>query len=122
MISNIRLGGRQLMCTYDLLIPASLQCEVDLVIGPEYTRNPTTLRLVVAFENGGEGKNVTFKPIGAKSQMTLHNWNQSLGTALIEPYALAQVNDEGRVEMMMANYQIGDVNKLTLQFWWNSTK
>lgn len=54
--------------------------------------------------------------------MTLHNWNQSLGTALIEPYKLAQVNDEGQIEMMMANYMIGSVNKLTLQFWWKSAK
>ncbi|RRV24617.1 hypothetical protein EGJ22_00850 [Pseudomonas sp. p99-361] len=110
------------MCTYDVLIPANTQCEVDLVIGPDYTRNPTTLQLVVAFENGGEGQNVTFKPVGAKSLMTLHNWNQSLGTALIEPYPLAQVNDEGVVEMMMGNYLIGQVNRLTLQFWWNDAK
>lgn len=99
-----------------------MQCEVDLVIGPEYTRNPTKLELLVAFENGGEGQNVTFKPIGTKSLMTLHNWNQALGTALIEPFTLAQVNDEGMVEMMMGNYMIGQVNKLTLQFWWNEAK
>lgn len=122
MNQNIRLDGRKLMCTYDILIPSNTQCEVDLVIGPEYTRNPTKLELLVAFENGGEGQNVTFMPIGAKSLMTLHNWNHALGTALIEPYPLAQVNDEGMVEMMMSNYMIGQINKLTLQFWWNETK
>lgn len=122
MNSNIRLGGRELMYAYDVLIPPNAQCEIDLVIGPEYTRNPTKLQLVLAFENGGEGQNVTFKPMGVKSLMTLHNWNQSLGTALIEPYKLAQVNDEGQIEMMMANYMIGSVNKLTLQFWWKSAK
>lgn len=65
MNSNIRLGGRELMYAYDVLIPPNAQCEIDLVIGPEYTRNPTKLQLVLAFENGGEGQNVTFKPMGS---------------------------------------------------------
>nr|WP_281459394.1 hypothetical protein [Pseudomonas sp. P13] len=120
--SKVRLEGRELIETYDVIIPGAMACEVDLFIGPEYTKNPTVLRMTIAFESGGEVQNVTFTPVGNRSLMTLRNWSNSMATALNSFYTLAKVNDEGEVEMLMANYTIGGVNRLALQFWWRSTK
>lgn len=54
--------------------------------------------------------------------MTLHNWNNSLGTALNSLYELAQVEDYGVVEMMMVNRCVGVTNDLIIQLWWRDVK
>ncbi|NMX70690.1 hypothetical protein HBO15_25355 [Pseudomonas sp. WS 5111] len=122
MVASVRLEGRELIATYEVIVPNAMKCEVDLYIGPEYTKNPTTLRMTIAFENKGDGQNVSFIPVGNRSLMTLQNWNSSMGTVLNSLFSFAKINDEGTVELMMANYAVGGVNQLTLQFWWSATK
>jgi hypothetical protein len=95
-----------------------MHCEVDIVIGSEYIKSPTTLALSIAFENGGTEQSVTFTPKNGRSLMTLKNWSNPLGSALISPYELAQINQEGIVDLLMSNQFIGGTNQLTLQLWW----
>ena len=119
--TKIRLDGRKLISTIELIIINGMRCEVDIVIGAEYTSVPITLPLSIAFESGGDGQNVRFTPENGRSLMTLANWNNSLGTALNSPYELAKVNKDGIVDLMMTNFTVGVTNHLTLQLWWRKT-
>ncbi|HDS1796991.1 hypothetical protein MXF29_24225 [Pseudomonas sp. NC26] len=103
-------------------MPVGLRCEIDILIGTEFAQKEITLPMAVVFQNGGEGQNVTFQAVGDRSLMTLHNWNNPLGTALNSPYELGQVEDYGIIEMLMVNYCVGVTNHLTIQLWWKDLK
>lgn len=118
MTSKIRLDGRELIDTYELIIPRKMRCEVDIFIGNAYVSNPITLPLSIAFVSDNQGQNVSFTPDNGRSLMTLINWDNSLGTTLNSPHALAKIEQEGTIDLMIANYAINDVNHLTLQIWW----
>lgn len=118
MNQKIRLNGKQLISTYNLIIPSTMKCEIDIELGPEYGGSLTTLPLTIIFKQSTGTQNVTFTPKNGRSVMTLINWSNSLGTALNTPYELAKVNDSGVVEMLMVNTSIGETNHLTLQLWW----
>lgn len=118
MNQKIRLNGRRLISTYNLIIPSVMRCEIDIELGTEYGGSLTTLPLTIVFQNTSGAQNVTFAPKDGRSVMTLINWNNSLGTALNTPYELARVNSLGVVEMLMVNTCIAETNHLTLQLWW----
>ncbi|WP_099549605.1 hypothetical protein [Pseudomonas sp. 2995-3] len=118
MNEKIRLNGKQLISTYNLIIPNSMRCEIDVELGAEFGGSLTTLPLTIFFQQSGGTQNVTFTPENGRSLMTLINWSNSLGTALNTPYELAKVNNAGVVEMLMVNSSIGGTNHLTLQLWW----
>lgn len=123
MNTKIRLEGRELITTYNLIIPDGMQCEIDIIIGAEYTANtPTILPLSIIFENIGTDQNVSFQRIQNRSLMTLRNWKNTLGTALTAPYEFAQIEREGIVDLLMINYSVGTTNHLTMQLWWRSFK
>lgn len=118
MNQKIRLNGKSLISTYNLIIPSAMRCELDIELGAEYGGSLTTLPLTIAFQQTAGAQNVTFTPENGRSVMTLINWSNSLGTALNTPYELAEVNNLGVVEMLMVNTSIAETNHLTLQLWW----
>jgi hypothetical protein len=118
MTHKVRLNGKTLISTYDLIIPSTMRCEIDIELGAEYGGTSTTLPLTIGFQQTSGVQNVTFTPEKGRSLMTLINWSNSLGTALNTPYELAKVNNAGVVEMLMVNSSIGGTNHLTLQLWW----
>lgn len=122
MTSKIRLNGRSLIATYNLIIPANMVCEVDIELGPEYSGTALTLPLTIAFRHAHGEQNVTFASDKGRSVMTLTNWGNALGTALNAPYELAQVESLGVVEMLMTNFLIGDTNNFTMQIWWRKNQ
>ncbi len=121
MTQKIRLNGKRLISTFNLIIPSSMKCEIDIELGPEYGGSLTTLPLTIVFQQGTGTQNVTFTPENGRSLMTLINWSNSLGTALNTPYELAKVNNSGVVEMLMVNTSIAGTNHLTLQLWWRES-
>jgi len=118
MTQKIRLNGRRLISTFNLIIPGAMKCEVDIELGEEFGGTLTTLPLTVVFQQSTGAQNVTFTRENGRSLMTLINWSNSLGTALNTPYELAKVNNAGMVEMLMVNTSIAGTNHLTLQLWW----
>lgn len=118
---EVRFGGRELVDTLELLLPAGEAARVDLELGEDYTNHPTSsfVRLDVVFEETrDEPQSVQFRPSGKRSKMILKNWSNPVGTALSEPFSLVTTS-KGVMEIMMANYAIGGTNHLTIQFWWN---
>ncbi|TWC27732.1 hypothetical protein FBY05_101597 [Pseudomonas sp. SJZ083] len=122
MSKNIRLDGRCLISTYDLMIPIGASCEVDIVISQDYTAKEIVLPLSIAHESGSGGQSVSFIQSNGRSIMTLINWSNPLGTALNAPYELAVIKDEGFVDLLMCNYTVGNINHLTMQLWWRKLK
>lgn len=118
MNQKIRLNGKSLISTYNLIIPSAMRCELDIELGAEYGGSSITLPLTIVFQQTAGAQNVTFTPESDRSVMTLVNWSNSSGTALNTPYELAKVNNSGVIEMLMVNTSIGGTNHLTLQLWW----
>jgi len=119
---KVRLDNRRLINTYQLILPGGSRGEIDIVISTDFAKTEITLPLSIVFQNGGDSQNVTFSKVAGRSLMTLHNWNNSLGTALNSLYELAQLDDYGVVEMMMVNRCVGVTNDLTIQLWWRDLK
>ncbi|QCI14031.1 hypothetical protein E6B08_22975 [Pseudomonas putida] len=118
---KVRLDGRRLISTYQIILPPGARGEIDIVIGTDFAKKEITLPLSIMLQSGGENQNVTFANVGGRSLMTLHNWS-TMGTALTSLYELAQVEDYGVVEMMMVNRCVGVTNDLTIQLWWRDVK
>ena len=118
MNQKIRLNGKSLISTYNLIIPSAMRCELDIELGAEYGGSSITLPLTIAFQQTAGAQNVKFTPESGRSVMTLVNWSNSSGTALNTPYELAKVNNSGVIEMLMVNTSIAGTNHLTLQLWW----
>ncbi|WAI83180.1 MULTISPECIES: hypothetical protein [Achromobacter] len=117
---KVSLGSRNLIDTLELLVPRGEVAHVDIELGEEYTAHPNSsfVRFDIVFEESKEPQTVEFRPVGTRVHMILKNWNNPLGTALNTPFQLV-TTPKGRVELMMANYSIGEMNHMTLQFWWS---
>ncbi len=55
-------------------------------------------------------------PTDEGATLVFRKWDNSLGTALIEPVRLATLHDGQKLSFMASNYMIGGTNKLDLQF------
>lgn len=117
---EVHLGGRELLDTISLLIPAGEIARIDVVLDEMYTGHPNgaTLRFDVEFQETLDGQSVEFKRDGDRARMILKNWSSPGGTALKEPFQMA-VTELGTVQMVMMNQPIGGTNALTIQLWWN---
>ncbi|EMC5155673.1 hypothetical protein VE584_003255, partial [Salmonella enterica subsp. enterica serovar Muenchen] len=117
-VDNVMIGERRLLSSDTFLIPKGETCEFKLNVtdaGRDYS-----FPIHIFFDdNGGTTQSVSFKPdpITSSMKMTLHNWNNSLGSALKEFYPIVNIENRIIVEMLMLNRRLGDVNELVIQFW-----
>lgn len=117
-VDNVMIGERTLLSSDTFLIPKGETCGFKLNVtdaGRDYT-----FPIRIFFDdNGGAKQSVSFKPdpITNSMKMTLHNWNNSLGSALKEFYPIVNIENRTIVEMLMLNRRLGDVNELVIQFW-----
>jgi len=68
----------------------------------------------VTFEEG-EKQEITVRPVSDHAHIKLVNWNNSLGTALVEPAILGTHQDGRKLYFMVVNYRIGQTNRLDIQ-------
>lgn len=121
-INDVRMGGRVLLSSNTFLIPKGEICEFSLRVEHDsFSKdNVLTFPIRILFEeDGGANQSVSFKPdpVTHSMKMTLHNWNNPLGTALKEFYPIVNIQDKTIIEMLMVNKRVGDVNELSVQFW-----
>lgn len=118
MKSTCTVDGMQYIDTINILIPNSSESRVTINL-PETITNasPVDLNLKIRFDDNGQEPGVSFTAEENWSRMTLHNWGNSLGTALTDFFELAIVDGKKHIKMMMMNYRVGVVNSLTIQLW-----
>lgn len=117
-IDNIKIGGRKMLSSDTFLIPKGEVCSFSINL----TENETNYSFPVKifFEDDGKSKqSVSFKPDASTNsmKMTLHNWDNSLGSALKEFYPIVNIENKTVIEMLMLNRRLGEVNELIIQFW-----
>ncbi|MCW3150047.1 hypothetical protein N8H22_15685 [Stutzerimonas stutzeri] len=118
MKSKCTLDGMQHIDTINLLIPKNSESSVTINI-PESitTASAVDLKIKIRFMDDGKEPGVNFTPQDSWSLMTLHNWENSLGTSLTEFFELATIDNNKHIMMMMMNHRIGAINSLTIQLW-----
>ena len=105
----VKIGEGDLLGHYALLIPAHLTARIPLdVKGWKFDLN-------IEFDNTSEERGVDITPTNDGATIVFRKWNNSLGTALIEPALLATLHDGQKLAFMASNYAIGGTNKLDLQ-------
>jgi hypothetical protein len=113
----VKIGGRSLLAAHSLLIPKNERATIDLDI------YGWKLQVGVYFDESAQVQEVQIKPVSeAGVDVIFKNWSNSLGTALVEPGALARLAAGGWLEFMASNYRIGETNKLDIQFLHNVEK
>lgn len=117
-VDNVMIGERRLLSSDTFLIPKGETCEFKLNVTDSGRDYSFPIRIFFD-DNGGNNQSVSFKPdpITSSMKMTLHNWNNSLGSALKEFYPIVNIEDRIIVEMLMLNRRLGVVNELVIQFW-----
>ncbi len=117
-VDNVRIGERKLLSSDTFLIPKGEPCEFKLNVN--HNEHDYSFPIRVFFDDNGEAnQSVSFKPDPTTNsmKMTLHNWNNSLGSALREFYPIVNIENEITIDMLMLNRRLGDVNELFIQFW-----
>lgn len=117
-VSDVRIGQRKLLSSNMFIIPKGEACDFKLNIPDNDNVYNFPIRIVFD-DDGGSTQSVSFKadPASSSMKMTLHNWNNPLGSALKEFYPIVNIEDKSIIEMLMVNKRLGDVNELVIQFW-----
>lgn len=117
-VNNVRIGERSLLCSDTFLIPKGEICEFVLNVTEDGRDLSFPIRIFFDDTNGSN-QSVSFKPDPATSsmRMTLHNWNNTLGSALKEFYPIVSIEGKIFIEMLMLNRRLGELNELVIQFW-----
>lgn len=117
-VDNVKIGERSLLSSDTFLIPKGETCEFKLNVTEDNRDFSFPIRIFFD-DTSGSKQSVSFKPdpMTSSMKMTLHNWNNSLGSALKEFYPLVNIEGKIIIEMLMLNRRLGDVNELVIQFW-----
>lgn len=106
----IKIGDREVIETYSLLVPK------DETAVLEFTALARNLVLTISFTNDQGARTVQITPSSDTAAIiNFLNWDTNIGTALKDPSPLLR-NDKDVLSFMAANYRIGDVNHLHIQF------
>lgn len=117
-VKDVIIGQRKLLSSNTFIIPKGETCDFTLNISDDESEYNFPIR--IAFDDdGGSTQSVSFKPDPSSSsmKMTLHNWNNPLGSALKEFYPIVNIENRATIDMLMVNKRLGDVNELIIQFW-----
>ncbi|HEB0900952.1 TPA: DUF6864 domain-containing function [Citrobacter freundii] len=117
-VKDVIIGQRKLLSSNTFIIPKGETCDFKLNISDD--ENEYNFPIRIAFDDdGGSTQSVSFKPDSSSSsmKMTLHNWNNPLGSALKEFYPIVNIENRTTIDMLMVNKRLGDVNELVIQFW-----
>ena len=105
----VKIGDGDMLGYYALLIPENSTARIPLdVQGWKFD-------LDIKFDNTSEERGVDITKTDDGATITFRKWNNSLGTALLEPEPLATLHDGQKLAFMASNYAIGGTNKLDLQ-------
>lgn len=117
-VNDVRIGQRKLLSSNTFIIPKGEACDFKLNISDDDNEYHFPIRIVFN-DDGGSTQSVSFKPDPSSSsmKMTLHNWNNPLGSALKEFYPIVNIENRATIDMLMVNKRLGDVNELVIQFW-----
>ncbi|WP_200583584.1 hypothetical protein [Klebsiella variicola] len=116
-VKDVIIGQRELLSSNIFIIPKGETCDFKLNISDG--ENEYNFPIRIAFDDdGGSTQSVSFKPDPSSSsmKMTLHNWNNPLGSALKEFYPIVNIENRTTIDMLMVNKRLGDVNELVIQF------
>ncbi|EPO9621610.1 hypothetical protein [Enterobacter sp.] len=117
-VKDVIIGQRKLLSSNTFIIPKGEMCDFKLNVSDD--ENEYNFPIRIAFDDdGGSTQSVSFKPDPSSSsmKMTLHNWNNPLGSALKEFYPIVNIENRTTIDMLMVNKRLGDVNELVIQFW-----
>ena len=106
----VKIGNEELLGCYTLLIPENSTARISLDV------KGWKFNLDIEFDNKSEERGVEITPTDEGATLVFRKWDNSLGTALIEPVRLATLHDGQKLSFMASNYMIGGTNKLDLQF------
>lgn len=105
----VKIGDGDLLGHYALLIPEHSTARIPVnVKGWKFDLN-------IKFDNTSAERGVDITPTNDGATIVFRKWDNSLGTALIEPVLLATLHDGQKLAFMASNYAIGGTNKLDLQ-------
>jgi len=105
----VKIGDGDLLGYYTLLIPENSIARIPVDV------NGWKFDLDIKFDNTSEERGVDINPTEDGVTLVFRKWDNSLGTALIEPALLATLKDGQKLAFMASNYAIGGTNKLDLQ-------
>jgi len=107
----ITIGKRELISSFpNLLIPKNENAVLDIeVIGWK-------LKIFIQFDDITDEQSIKIEAIEGGVRLIFGKWSSSIGTALKEPAALANLHDGTHLEFMASNYRIGDTNLFSIQF------
>ena len=105
----VKIGDGDLLEYYTLLIPENSTARIPLDI------QGWKFDLAIKFDNTSKERGVDITSTKDGATLVFRKWDNSLGTALIEPEPLATLKDGQKLAFMASNYAIGGTNKLDLQ-------
>ena len=105
----IKIGEGELLSAYTLLIPRDQKACISV------DAKGWKFDLGVKFDNGAPEQGVDIVPDDEGAALVFRKWDNSLGTALVEPVRLAKLDGGQELAFMASSYAIGDVNRLDLQ-------
>ena len=109
----MKIGERDVVHTASLIVPKGENAIVDFRVG----QWDISLKIIfVRNDDKAEKGSISLEVIDGNPQISLINWNNSLGTATIQPAVLGTANDGRKLSFMLCHWLIGDTNKVDIQF------
>ncbi len=109
----MKVGGREVVHTATLIIPKGEDALVDFDVG----QWKISLRILfVSKDKDAEKGSLSIEVVDGNPQLSLFDWNNSLGTATVRPFELGTASDGRKLSVMLSHWLIGETNKLDIQF------
>jgi len=105
---NEKIGNKDVVYTGSFLVPKGNDVWLNANVAG------WQLKINVRFEEGKQ-QELRIRPVQDYAEITLFDWSNSLGTALVEPGTLGSHTDGRKLYFMISNFRIGETNKLDIQ-------
>lgn len=109
----VRIGGRRLLANFaQLQVPKDDEVSIGLNIAG------WKLKMVFRFDDQAPSQGIHLQPDPENPdvlRITLQKWSTPIGTSLKAPLKFAELSNGDQIELMAANYRIGETNLLSIQ-------
>lgn len=104
----IKIGKNQLLQTHTLLVHKDDTASVEIKIGKSLAI------FIITFNDDSPSPSIETKVNENSISLQLNKWNSQIGTALKSPISFAENSDKNELLFSLANYRIGENNKLDI--------
>lgn len=110
---TIKIGSREVVFSTSLIIPKNETAEFDFTVDLWHI----SIRIeFLETSDESQPREVKFDVQSSQLIIKFVNWNNALGTAILQPHQIGLSNNGQALSFIATHWLVGDVNRIDVQF------